>query len=72
MQETIMDILYTHCAGPDVHKKTVVACRLSRDAQGKPGQETRTLATMTHDLPALSDWLQEAQGTQVARESSGA
>jgi transposase len=66
------DIIYTHCAGLDVHKKTVVACRLTRDAQGKQGQETRPFATMTQDLPALSDWLQEAQVTQVALESSGA
>lgn len=66
-----MDILYTHCAGLDVHKKTVVACCLTRDAQGKKAQETRTFSTMTQDLLALSDWLQEAGVTQVALESTG-
>jgi transposase len=66
-----MDILYTHCAGLDVHKKTVVACRLTRDAQGNSMQETRTFSTMTADLLCLSDWLQEAHVTHVAMESTG-
>ena len=30
-----MDILFRCCAGLDVHKKTVVACRLTRDAAGQ-------------------------------------
>ena len=34
-----MDVLYCHCAGLDVPKKTVVACRLSRDAHGHPVRE---------------------------------
>lgn len=66
-----MDIIYTHCAGLDVHKKTVVACRLTPDAQGKAVRETRTFATMTAALLELSDWLQEANITHVAMESTG-
>jgi len=66
-----MDIINPHCAGLDVHKKTVVACRLNRDAQGNKQRETRTFGTMTHDLLALSDWLQEGGATQVALESTG-
>ena len=29
-----MDVLYTHCAGLDVHKKTVVACCLTPGPDG--------------------------------------
>ena len=66
-----MEILYTHCAGLDVHKKTVVACRLQRDAKGQTTQQTKTFGTMTADLLQLSDWLQEANVTHVAMESTG-
>ncbi len=30
-----MDILYERCAGLDVHKKTVVACRILRQGDGQ-------------------------------------
>ena len=66
-----MDILYPRCAGLDVHKKTVVACRITYDEAGKPQQETRTFATMTRDLLLLLDWLEERQVSHVAMESTG-
>ena len=44
-----MEIVYSHCAGLDVHKKTVVACCITPDAQGRPQVETRTFGTMTQD-----------------------
>lgn len=66
-----MDILYSRCAGLDVHKKTVVACRISEDETGKSVVQVRTFATMTVDLLALSDWLAEVQVTHVAMESTG-
>lgn len=66
-----MDIIYSHCAGLDVHKKTVVACRIIPGSEGKLIQQTRTFATMTADLLQLSDWLAEAGVTQVAMESTG-
>jgi transposase len=66
-----MQVLYPHCAGLDVHKKTVVACRLTPDAQGGVCQETRSFTTMTRDLLALSDWLLAAGCTHVAMESTG-
>jgi hypothetical protein len=52
-----MDIVHTHCAGLDVHKKTVVPAIIVPDAQGGLHKETRTFGTMTADLLALSDWL---------------
>lgn len=66
-----MDILYGSCAGLDIHKKTVVACRRRLNREGQVQQETRTFATMTADLLALADWLAEAEVTHVAMESTG-
>ena len=61
-----MDIIHTHCAGLDVHKKTVAATII---VPGK--KETRTFETMTSDLLALSDWLTTEGVTHVAMESTG-
>lgn len=66
-----MDIVVPCCAGLDVHKKTVVACRRCLQDNGKLRKEVRTFGTMTADLLALSDWLAAAGVTQVAMESTG-
>lgn len=52
-----MEVTYTHCAGLDVHKKTVVACCLTPREGGGICKETRTFTTMTQELLALGDWL---------------
>jgi transposase len=66
-----MEITYTHVAGLDVHKKTVVACILTPAAHGTPHKEIRTFGTMTQDLLALADWLTLHGITHVAMESTG-
>lgn len=66
-----MEIVYARCAGADVHKKTVVVCVIVPDDHGGWHKETRTFGTMTADLLALSDWLQECGCTHVAMESTG-
>ncbi len=66
-----MDVVYPNCAGLDVHKKTVVACVLRTDTPPKAKAETRTFGTMTSDLLALSDWLQQCAVSHVAMESTG-
>lgn len=66
-----MDVLLERCAGLDVHKKTVVVCRISPDPAGRGRKDICTFGTMTHDLLALSDWLREAEVTHVAMESTG-
>jgi len=66
-----MDVIYTHCAGLDVHKKTVVACCMTPGAHGEKLIETRTFETMTADLLALSDWLTSKPITHIAMESTG-
>lgn len=66
-----MDILYSVCAGLDVHKDTVVVCVRRLDAKGKAQRQTRTFGTMTIHLLALADWLTEQGVTHVAMESTG-
>jgi transposase len=65
-----MEVLHPRCCGLDVHKETVVAClRLVID--GKAIKETRTFATITAGLLALSQWLTETHCTHVAMEATG-
>src|SRR5438552_7324146 len=66
-----MDIIHTHCAGLDVHKKTVVACRIFPQPTGQQVVEVQTFSSMTPDLLKLCDWLLAANITQVALESTG-
>jgi transposase len=66
-----MQVVYTHCAGLDVHKKTVVACVITPKNSGKWQREIRTFTTMTKDLLNLSDWLTSHGCTHVAMESTG-
>jgi transposase len=66
-----MRIVYPRCCGVDVHKKTITACVLIRDAAGDDQQEIRRFGTMTRDLLELADWLHSSQVTHVAMESTG-
>lgn len=66
-----MDVIHTHCAGLDVHKKVVVAATITPDGLGGLHRETRSFGTMTVDLLGLSDWLMSQGVTHVAMESTG-
>ena len=66
-----MQTVFTNCAGLDVHKKFLVACCLSVNAQGQPYKEIRTFGTMTHELEDLADWLAALGCTHVVIESTG-
>ncbi len=68
-----MQVVYTHCAGLDVHKKTVVACRIrpKKKRGGGVEQERKTFGTTTPDLQELVEWLKEWGCTHVAMESTG-
>jgi transposase len=65
-----MKVIFPNCAGIDVHKKFVVACRV-RMRRGKPEYKTRTFSTMRDDLQVLAAWLAEWGCTHVAMESTG-
>jgi transposase len=62
----MMHIVYEHCCDLDVHKKTVVACLITLNAQGQRQKEIHTFGTMTRDLLALLDWLRAAGCTHIA------
>src|SRR3954453_18090219 len=66
-----MEITYTHAAGLDIHKKTIVACCFTPGPKGTPQKEIRTFGTMTQDLLALAAWLTSKGITHVAMESTG-
>lgn len=66
-----MEIIYERCAGLDVHKKTVVACRMRTGEAGQVEQETQTFGTKTVELLGLVDWLSEWEVSHVALESTG-
>jgi transposase len=66
-----MEVMSSHCAGLDVHKKTVVVCRLSVDGNGHKVKAIETFGTTTTELLRLSDWLTAETCTHVAMESTG-
>lgn len=66
-----MQVVYTHCCGMDVHKKTVVVCVLLTQADGTVQRQVRTFSTMTADLLACVDWLESLHIEMVAMESTG-
>jgi transposase len=65
-----MEVLYTRCAGLDVHKDTVVAC-VRCVVDGRVEREVRTFSTTTSDLLALSAWLTCLGVTHIAMEATG-
>jgi transposase len=62
--------MYERVAGLDVHKKTVVACRMRVTGEKRIEWEKRTFGTMMVDLLGLHDWLSEGEVEQVALEST--
>jgi transposase len=66
-----MEILYTNCAGLDVHKKTVKVCVLTHPSHGQTHKEFRTYFTTTEELLKLCDWLKEQGCTHIAFEATG-
>ncbi len=63
--------VYPHCAGLDVHKKFVTACRLTVDEQGVTHSERRKFSSMMADLEDLANWLSAGRCSHVAMESTG-
>lgn len=66
-----MEILYTNCAGLDVHKKTVKVCVMTHASNGQLQKEFRTYFTTTEELLKLCDWLKEQGCTHIAFEATG-
>lgn len=66
-----MEVLYSKCAGLDIHKDVVVACVRIAQEGDKAFQEVRSFATTTTELLALAEWMTEHQCTHVAMEATG-
>ncbi len=66
-----MDVVNARCAGLDVHKRMIVACRLTPGPRGHPTRELASFRTTTAGLLELSDWLASVAVTVVAMESTG-
>src|SRR6266567_565232 len=66
-----LSVLYSRCAGLDVHKATVVACVLLTASTGKVSKQVRTFATTTAGLQELAAWLASQGVSHVAMESTG-
>lgn len=66
-----MEVVHERCAGLDVHKKSIVACRMTPKEGGGWQKDIRKFGTMTEDLLALADWLRASRVKQVAMESTG-
>lgn len=69
-----MDVIYTRCAGLDIHKRNIVAARVigpADPAQGPVQRQTQTFDTTPQGLLAVYDWLTDSGVTHVAMESTG-
>lgn len=66
-----MEKLRMHCAGIDVHKRSVAVCALVWDGAGEPQKHKRSFGTMTADLRDLSRWLQQLEIRAAAMEATG-
>ena len=66
-----MEVVHPCCAGLDVHKRVIVACRLTPGPRGHPVREVASFRTTTAGLLELSDWLAAVAVTVVAMESTG-
>jgi Transposase len=62
--------VWSRCCGLDVHKSSISACILLREA-GRVQKHQRRFGAMTQDLHELAEWLRQFGVTQVAMESSG-
>jgi len=63
--------LYPRCAGLDIHKTFLIACRRYPDPAGQSRRDIRKFGTMLADLQALATWLAETGTTHVVMESTG-
>ncbi len=66
-----MQVRFERVSGLDVHRDTITACVRVPEAKSERREEVRTFGTMTADLLALRQWLQEHGVTHVAMEATG-
>lgn len=67
----MLDIMFTHCAGLDVHKKSVTVCALVPETAGTVRCVFKTFETTTKAVQEMKAWLLNLGVTHVAMESTG-
>lgn len=65
-----MEVLYKRCCGLDIHKKSIYACVVIKEA-GKREKHLARFGTMTADIMQLAEWLRGWGVEQVGMESTG-
>jgi transposase len=73
-KEGAIEVIFTHGAGMEVHRKRITACRVTPDPTGQQADgllELQDFGSMIADLLALSDWLAAVGVTHVAMENTG-
>lgn len=68
---TVIKVLHPVCCGLDVHKKSITACLITTNSNGKIEMEIKEFKTFTSELFNLRDWLKEEKCPVVAMESTG-
>lgn len=67
-----MEVMFPHCAGLDVHKKTVTATVSHRPADAPKARTVpRAFGTFTDELIAMREWFVAEGVTHVAMETMG-
>ena len=66
-----MQVVYSRCCGLDVHKKSVTACILVFDQQGRRSVRKKQFETHRQGLHRLVLWLYASKVEQAAMESTG-
>ena len=67
-----MKVVYPHCAGIDIHKKSMTVCAFSDGGKGKaPEVHRRTFPTHTEGIRELEAWLRMHRVSEVGLESTG-
>ncbi|BAY38216.1 hypothetical protein NIES2111_25610 [Nostoc sp. NIES-2111] len=67
--EVVIEVAYSHCAGLDIHKKTVVAFAITLKPSGGYHKEIQTFGTMTSHLRQLLDWLTQKELSKLYADS---
>jgi len=67
-----MEVTFPHCAGLDVHKKTIAATVSHHPPEAAKAKTlTRTFGTFTDEITAMREWLVAEGVTHVAMEATG-
>lgn len=66
-----MQVQHANCAGLDVHKRTVVPCRLCGPPGLEPEREIKTYGTTSAEVLEMAEWLKAHGVTHVAMEATG-